>query len=367
MRSPHLMLAALAFPLASVTAGTPAKPYTRNVAIVAHEGMEILDFAGPSEVFAAAAGFGASAGAPAFRVYTVGSSKAPVMSQRFVRITPEFSIDDAPKPDIVVVVGGGSDSLTNDAKFMAWLKKSVTEGEVALTVCTGAFVLARTGLLDGRDVTTFYNAIPGLREAAPAVRVHEGRRFIDSGNVVTTAGVSAGIDGALHVVARLVGRNVADRTARYMEYHWSPESYLAKSYAYLNPSLDEHGRALQQAGILEDEGRAKEAATAYRALLAETPDDAFAWYRLGASLQRSGDLAGAVAAAERASKSADWRASALYNLACAYALQGKKDDALDALERAVAAGFRSKGLLEGDEDLASIRGEERFRKVVTSL
>ena len=366
--NPPLAAVVLVPALASLPAlAAEAKPKTRNVAIVAHDGMEILDFAGPSEVFAAAGSFGTAAGAPAFRVYTVGITKAPIVSQGFVKITPEFSIEDAPKPDILVIAGGGGATLTNDPKMMAWIKEVASKAELSLTVCTGAFVLAKTGLLDGREVTTWYDAIPRLREAAPTLKVQDGRRFVDTGNVVTTAGVSAGIDGSLHVVARLLGRNVADRTARYMEYHWTPEPYLAKQYAYLNPSLDDHGRALQQAGILEDEGRAKDAAAAYRALVAASPDDALAWYRLGANLQKSGDLAGAVDAAQKAARSEAMRGNALYNLACAYALQGKKDDALTALEQAVAAGFKSKGLLETDDDLASLRGEARFRKVVTPL
>jgi transcriptional regulator GlxA family with amidase domain len=369
MRTPRTSVAALAVPVlaASLASGADAVPKTRNVAIVAHDGMEILDFAGPSEVFAAAGSIGTTAGVPAFRVYTVGVTKAPITSQGFVKITPEFSMEDAPKPDILVIAGGGGATLVNDPRAMAWIKEVSSKAEVSLTVCTGAFVLAKTGLLDGREVTTWYDAIPRLREAQPALKVTDGRRFVDTGNVVTTAGVSAGIDGSLHVVARLLGRNVADRTARYMEYHWTPEPYLAKTYAYLNPSLDENGRLVQQAQILEDEGRPKEAIAAYRAILAGSPDDGFAWYRLGAALQRTGDLPGAVDAARKASRSEAVRGGALYNLACAYALQGKKDDALTALEQAVAAGFRSKGLLETDDDLASIRGEARFRKVVTSL
>ena len=230
MRISPLVLPLLLVP-AAIAAESSVTTKTRNVAIIAHEGMEILDFAGPSEVFAAAAGFGASGDTPAFRVYTVGLSKAPVTSQGFVKIVPEFTIDDAPKPDILVIAGGGSSTLTNDPKAMEWIKKVAGKAEVSMTVCTGAFVLAKTGMLDGRDVTTWFDAIPRLREAQPALRVHDGRRFIDSGNVVTTAGVSAGIDGSLHVVARLLGREVADKTARYMEYHWTPEPSLAKKYA----------------------------------------------------------------------------------------------------------------------------------------
>jgi transcriptional regulator GlxA family with amidase domain len=207
------------------------KPATRNVAIVLYEGVELLDFAGPGEVFSAAANFGAVGGQPAFRVYTVATSKAPLTSQGFLKVLPDFTIDDAPAPDLIVIPGGNSATLTNDTRFMAWARKAFTGAEVSLSVCTGAFVLGKAGLLDGRSATTWFGAIENLRKAVPQATVQEGRRFIDQGPVVTTAGVSAGIDGALHVVARLLGRDVAERTAQYMEYRWSPEPYLVGSYA----------------------------------------------------------------------------------------------------------------------------------------
>jgi transcriptional regulator GlxA family with amidase domain len=242
--------------LTACSAGAAEAPRarTRNVAIVLYEGVEILDFAGPSEVFSAATGYAGLGDRPAFRVYTVSATKEPITSQGFIRVTPEFSIDDAPKPDVVVFPGGDSSRVTGNPRFMEWSAKAMQEAEVTLTVCTGAFVAAKAGRLDGKTATTFYNAIEGLRKAAPNATVQDGRRFVDSGDIVTTAGVSAGIDGALHVVARLVGRSAADKTARYMEYHWSPEPYLARGYSYLNPGLDAAGRAAQQAALL-GEGR----------------------------------------------------------------------------------------------------------------
>jgi len=224
--------------------------YTRNVAVVVYEGVEVLDFAGPSEVFAAAATFARANGQPAFNVYTVGVSKEPVTSQGFVKVTPNYTIADAPKPDLIVIPGGSSNALTGNPAFMEWAKRATGEAEVTLTVCTGAFVLARLGRLDGAPATTWYGAIERLREIAPKAQVVEGRRFIDNGAIVTTAGVSAGIDGALHVVARLAGRLVADQTARYMEYHWTPEPYLARNYSLLNPSLDDKGRETQRVEVL---------------------------------------------------------------------------------------------------------------------
>lgn len=203
---------------------------TRKVAIYLYPGVELLDFAGPGEVFAAASGFGAS-DQPAFEVYTVARTAEPITSQGFLEVVPDHGIDTAPRPDILVLPGGSSGVVLSDPEAMAWIGKSARAAEATLTVCTGAFMLAEAGLLDGLDVTTWYGALDRLASRYPKTRVQPGRRFIDSGSVITTAGVSAGIDGALHLVARLLGRSAADRTARYMEYGWTPEAYLADGYS----------------------------------------------------------------------------------------------------------------------------------------
>jgi len=280
---------------------------------------------------------------------------------------PEFSIDDAPVPDVIVIPGGNTDKLLESAKFMTWLKAAQPKAEITLTVCTGAFTVAKLGLLDGKQVTTFYGAIEGLRREAPKAMVIDGRRFVDNGTIITTAGVSAGIDGALHTVARLLGRSVADQTARYMEYHWTPEPYLAKDYVYLNPSLDAEGRRMQQGQLFEDEKSFAEAAGIYRAMTERDPKDGFAWYRLGRSLQAAGQLEASLPASTRAAEFADVRSDALYNIACVYALQGKTNDAIGQIEKAVAAGFNAKWLLKGDPDLASIRADARFQKIMAAM
>ena len=244
-----LLAAAL---VAAAPANAAAAP--RNVAIVIYEGVEILDFAGPAEVLAAAGGFASPGGGTALNVYTVSKSTKPLKSQGFIPIVPEYSIENAPRPDLVVVPGGNSGSITNDPEFFAWVKGAAGKAEVTLTVCTGAFVLAKAGYLDGKEITTWYGAVEKLQKAAPKSTVQAGRRFVDNGRFVTTAGVSAGIDGSLHVVARLFGRAVADQTARYMEYHWTPEPYLAKGYALLNPSTDEAGRRRQMAELERTSG-----------------------------------------------------------------------------------------------------------------
>ena len=341
---------------------------TRNVAIILFDGVEVLDFAGPSEVFASAGHNAGTPGTTAYRVYTVGTTTAPVKSQGFITVVPEFSIDDAPKPDIIVIPGGQSSALTDDARFMAWAKPAIEASEVTLTVCSGAFVAAKAGVLDGRQATTWYGVVPVLKKEYPKVDAQPGRRFIDSGRVVTTAGVSAGIDGALHVVSRLTGRSAADRTARYMEYHWTPEPYLATTYSYLNPTLDAAGRSMQQISLLEDEGRFEEAVSAWRDYVARNPSEAYAWYHLGISLHsvKRYDEA-ATAAGKSASLSTAMRPDALYLLACARAQQGKKVEALTALEQSVASGFTTRRTIERDPDFEPLRSEPRFQALIAKL
>ena len=187
----------------------------RKVAILVFEGVELLDFAGPGEVFAAAGRAGA------FDVFTVGVTREPIVSQGFLRITPEHSLADAPRPDLLVIPGGNVGSLLRSPEAMAWIKATARTAEVVMSVCNGALALAEAGLLEGLSATTHHGSIERLRQMAPATRVVEGERFVDNGRMVTAAGVSAGIDGALHLVSRLLGEEKAQSTARYMEYAWS--------------------------------------------------------------------------------------------------------------------------------------------------
>jgi putative intracellular protease/amidase/YHS domain-containing protein len=186
----------------------------KNVALFIFDGMELLDFAGPAEVFASA-GHGR-----AFRVYTVGASRDPITSQGLVTMTPRHTLTDCPRPDVIVVPGGNTREASKDKRALDWLRQESPRAEVTLSVCTGAFVLAHAGLLDGKEATTHWGALDRLRADFPKVTVHGDKRFVDNGKVVTAAGVSAGIDAALHVVDRLCGRTVARETARYMEYDW---------------------------------------------------------------------------------------------------------------------------------------------------
>jgi transcriptional regulator GlxA family with amidase domain len=193
----------------------------RNVAIVIFNQMELLDFAGPAEVFAAANG------GSAYKVYTVAETDRPIKSQGFVTITPQYTIDNCPRPDILIIPGGNASSVTKSQKMVDWVKNISRDAECVLSVCTGAFVLAKAGLLDGLEATTHHGAISNLRRNFPQVKVRTDVRVVDNGKILTAAGVSAGIDGALHVVSKLRGEKVARKTAEYMEYHWQGESAAA--------------------------------------------------------------------------------------------------------------------------------------------
>jgi putative intracellular protease/amidase len=206
---------------------TDSKPSRRrNVAIVIFNQMELLDFAGPAEVFAAAGG------GTAFKVYTVAESDRPIKSQGFVTITPQYTIANCPRPDILVIPGGNTTSVSRSPKMLDWVKEISRDGERVLSVCTGAFVLARAGLLDGLQATTHHGSIDRLRRNHlrrnhPKVTVRTDVRVVDNGKILTAAGVSAGIDGALHIVSKICGAKVAQKTAEYMEYTWHAETAAA--------------------------------------------------------------------------------------------------------------------------------------------
>ena len=200
--------------------GDPAKYFQvgtkKQVAILIFEGMELLDFAGPGEVFALADG------GRTFDVFTVAASSAPVVSQRFVTITPRYSFADCPRPDILIVPGGTTRIPQADEETIQWVKRTAENAEVALSVCTGALILAQAGLLDGLEATTHHDSLERLRQMAPKTKILEGPRFVDNGKIVTSAGISAGIDAALHLVGRILGPRVAAETTEIMEYHGRP-------------------------------------------------------------------------------------------------------------------------------------------------
>ncbi len=229
LRSLALTLALTCFALGSsrpaFAAAAPLDdPPTYNVAIFVCDGGELMDASGPTEVFVAA-GF---EGDTVFNVFTVAPKKKPITILGFGTLAPSHGFADCPRIDILVIPGGGPVLLADDEEFLGWVRQRAREAKVTMSVCSGAIVLAKAGLLDGLDATTHRRVIGRLRAAAPNTNVIEGRRYVDNGRIVTSAGVTAGIDAALHLVARFADRDTALRTATYLEYPWQPEETAQK-------------------------------------------------------------------------------------------------------------------------------------------
>ncbi len=196
----------------------------RKVAILIFEEVEVLDFAGPFEVFAVSRD-PEDRSKPLFNVYTVAEKAEPVSARNGLSVNPAYSIADCPTPDILVVPGGrGTRTLQYNQNILDWIKAQNSSAEMVLSVCTGALVIGRAGLLDGLAATTYHTAFEELQAAAPTVTLRPGERFVDNGRIVTSARVSAGIDMALYIVGKLHGKAQAQWTANYMEYeHWREE------------------------------------------------------------------------------------------------------------------------------------------------
>jgi transcriptional regulator GlxA family with amidase domain len=191
---------------------------TRTVAVLLFDDVEVLDFAGPFEVFGVT---GKRENATPFNVCTVAEEHGIISARNGLAVSPTHSFADCPPVDILVVPGGyGTRREMHNELVIDWIRVQAATAELILSVCTGALLLARAGLLAGLEVTTHHGALDLLAQSAPDAVVRGDQRFIDNGRVITSAGISAGIDAALHVVARLLGEAQAQETAAYMEYDW---------------------------------------------------------------------------------------------------------------------------------------------------
>jgi transcriptional regulator GlxA family with amidase domain len=191
----------------------------RNLAILVHDDVEVLDFCGPFEAF----GVTGEEGEAYFNVFTVAEESRPVRANTGMIVQPNHSFDDCPPLFMLLIPGGSTSVLTDNPKVMAWVAEQEKQVEHLVSVCTGAMVLAELGLLDGLEATTHYGSYDRLQEAAPKASVRRDVRVADNGHIVTGAGVSAGIDLALHMIARLHGLQEADDVAEYMMYRWAAE------------------------------------------------------------------------------------------------------------------------------------------------
>jgi len=202
-------------------AAVPARDDRRKVAILIFNGVEIIDSMGPYELF----------GAAGYDVYSVAETKEPVTSAMGMTMVPKYTFADAPKPDVLVVPGGGVRGAQNNAALLKYVVDVTGTARHTMSVCNGSFILASSGLLDGLTATSTYGNVMRLHQQFPKVKVVGDQRFVDNGKIITTAGLSAGMDGALHVIAKLDGEARARDVALGEEYHWDP------SGGYVRPAM----------------------------------------------------------------------------------------------------------------------------------
>lgn len=194
-----------------------------HVGILIFDDVEVLDFAGPFEVFSRTRLEGGvesrrSEDSAPFRAFTVAQSVEPIVATGGLRVIPHYDFAGAPAIDVLVVPGGfGTRGLLEDEATLAWITRIAGSARKTTSVCTGSLLLARANLLAGRRATTHWGALDALGSIDPTIVVEREQRVVVD-EIVTSAGVAAGIDMAFSVVEELFGREVADETARYIEY-----------------------------------------------------------------------------------------------------------------------------------------------------
>jgi len=189
-----------------------------SVGIFLYEGVELLDFAGPGEAFSSATLNNENV----FDVFTVAANISPILCQNFLTLIPKYSFEDAPHIDILIIPGGDTHLQLKKPTVIEWIKRTSADVKFILTVCTGVLLIAECKLLEGLKATTHYKWIEYLRINYPGIEVIEGVRFIDNGRIITTEGISAGIDGSLYMIEKLFDHDVAAKLAQYMMYDWTP-------------------------------------------------------------------------------------------------------------------------------------------------
>lgn len=206
--------------LAATTPGPLSAPAGKiSVAFILDEGATVIDFAGPWETFQDAAvgnhpGFELFTVAPRKTIQTTGNSTPQGMTG--LSLTVDHVFPDAPQPRLIVI---GAQSGRKDAGKLDWIRRMAPGADVVMSVCTGAFVLAGTGLIDGLDATTHHDFYKSFEESFPKVKLLRGRRFVDNGKFVSAGGLTSGIDASLHIISRYFGDGCAKDTAVYMEHN----------------------------------------------------------------------------------------------------------------------------------------------------
>jgi putative intracellular protease/amidase len=254
--------------------GGEAKDAPRNLAIFIFNGVQIIDYTGPFEVL----GQAHDAHKRLFNVYTVAEKADPITTNMGMTVVPKYTFENMPKADVLLLPGGGVGPHLENAKVIKWVQDTSERAEYVMSVCNGAFYLGKAGLLDGLTATTFYGLIDGLKELAPKARVVTDQRFTDNGKIITTAGLSSGIDGALHLIERVAGRGYAQEVALNLEYNWQPDAgYARASFAdrHLRKALGREGFKLPEGtgwNVIGQRGGRDEWEKEWEVKLASTPE-----------------------------------------------------------------------------------------------
>lgn len=196
-----------------------------HIGILLFDELELLDMAGPYEVFTTAARVHARSQAegtpPLFTVSTLARQAGTLRARAGLRLQPDHTLREHPAFDCVIVPGGVVDAELTQSDTLDWIAAQAHSTRILASVCTGALLLAQAGVLDGLEATTHWEDVAALQALRPGLRVRQGSRWVDAGAIVTSAGISAGIDMSLHLVERLHSRELAMRTARQMEFDWT--------------------------------------------------------------------------------------------------------------------------------------------------
>jgi transcriptional regulator GlxA family with amidase domain len=201
-----------------------------SVGILVFDEVEVLDFSGPFEVFSTAARMQVRHGGDSLcRCFLIAERMRPIHTRGGMKVLPDCVLPPRGDIDILIVPGGDVSAVMRSVDVIDWLRTS--DATVVASVCTGAFLLAEAGLLNGLAATTHWEDRDELQARFPKLRVEAGASWIDCDTVLTSAGISAGIDMSLHLIERIAGRDLALATARQMEYRWNPHGTIAPDTA----------------------------------------------------------------------------------------------------------------------------------------
>lgn len=189
-----------------------------NIGIYIYDEAEVLDFSGPFEVFSTAMRVADISANNA--VFLVSETGQTVTARGGYGVNPHYSFENHPGIDVLVIVGGVHTAEMHKPQVLSWIKAQAETAQRVASVCTGVFLLSETGVVSTHTVTTHWEDIPDLRNSYPELEVVENQRWVDEGDVVTSGGISAGIDMSLHLVGTLFSVELAEKTARQMEYNW---------------------------------------------------------------------------------------------------------------------------------------------------